>query len=97
MGQVVAQSRPNPIQQAGGDEATIDMRTYLRVEISFVNGINQTNNSTNQERPCTTTQWIEEELSICQSLHCPDLVKFPVLSQIKPHTPRLVVSFRNVL
>ena len=67
------------------------MRTYLRVEISFVNGINQTNHSTNQERPCTTTQWIEKELSICQSLHCPDLVKFPVLSQIKPHTPRLVV------
>ena len=37
------------------------MGTYLRVEISFVNGINQTNHSTNQERPCTTTQWIEKE------------------------------------
>ena len=60
-----------------------------------VNGINQTNHSTNQERPCTTTQWIEKELSICRSLHCPDPVKFPVLSQIKPHTPRLVVSFRQ--
>eukprot|EP01079_Euglenida_sp_SAG-EU17-18_P009381 gene9381-1687_t len=44
-------------------------------EISFVNRINQTNHSTNQERPCTTIQRIEKELSICQSYLCPDLVR----------------------
>lgn len=66
-------------------------------EISFVNRINQTNHSTNQERPCTTIQRIEKELSICQSYLCPDLVRFPVLSQIKPHTPRLVVLLRQFL
>ena len=31
-------------------------------EISFVNRINQTNHSTNQERPCTTIRRIEKEL-----------------------------------
>ncbi len=41
--------------------------TYWAVEISFVNGINQTNHFTNQERPCTTVKRIEKELSICQS------------------------------
>ncbi len=71
--------------------------TYLAVEISFVNGINQTGHPTNQQRPCTTIQRILKELSICQSSHCPDLVRFPVLGQIKPHTPRLVVSFRQFL
>ena len=70
---------------------------YCKAEISFVIGINQTNHSTNQERPCTTVRQIEKELAICQSLYRPDLVTFPVLSQIKPHTPRLVVSFRQFL
>ena len=53
-------SRSN-LGKPNGGETTIDTGTYLRVEISFVNGINQTNHSTNQERPCTTTQWIEKE------------------------------------
>ena len=28
-----------------------------------------------------------KELSVCQSCYCPDLVSFPVLSQIKPQAP----------
>ena len=70
---------------------------YWEAEISLVIGINQTNHSTNQERPCTTVQRIKKELSICQSQLRPDLVTFRVLSQIKPHTPRLVVPFRQFL
>ena len=34
---------------------------------------------------------------ICQSLLCLDLVSFPVLSQIKPQAPLLVVPFRQFL
>ena len=74
-----------------------DTRGYWKAEISLVIGINQTNHSTNQERPCTTVQRIKKEPTVCQSLQRPDLVTFPVLSQIKPHTPRLVVSFRQFL
>jgi hypothetical protein len=70
---------------------------YWKAEISLVIGINQTNHSTNQERPCTTVQRIKKERSICQSQLRPDPVSFPVLSQIKPHTPRLVVPFRQFL
>jgi len=34
----------------------------------------------------------------CQSSVCPDPVRFPALSQIKPHAPRvLVVPFRQFL
>ena len=71
--------------------------SYWAAWISSVDGINQTNHSTDQKRPCTTIQGIEKEHSICQSSPCPDLVKFPVLSQIKPHAPRLVVPFRQFL
>ena len=46
---------------------------------------------------CTTTHRIKKELSICQSLQCLDLVSFPVLSQIKPQAPLLVVPFRQFL
>lgn len=70
---------------------------YWAAWISSVDGINQTNHSTDQKRPCTTIQGIKKEHSICQSSPCPDLVKFPVLSQIKPHAPRLVVPFRQFL
>ena len=70
---------------------------YWAAWISSVDGINQTNHSTDQKRPCTTIQGIEKEQSICQSSPCPDLVKFPVLSQIKPHAPHLVVPFRQFL
>lgn len=70
---------------------------YWAAWISSVDGINQTNHSTDQKRPCTTIQGIEKEHSICQSSPCPDLVKFPVLGQIKPHAPRLVVPFRQFL
>ena len=61
------------------------------------NGINQPNDSTNQKRPRSTTHRIKKELSICQSLLCLDLVRFPVLSQIKPHAPLPVVPFRQFL
>lgn len=71
--------------------------SYWAAWISSVDGINQTNHSTDQKRPCTTIQGIEKEHSICQSSPCPDLVKFPVLSQIKPHAPHLVVPFRQFL
>eukprot|EP00830_Metopus_es_P019296 TRINITY_DN705_c0_g1_i2.p1 TRINITY_DN705_c0_g1~~TRINITY_DN705_c0_g1_i2.p1 ORF type:complete len:261 (+),score=-8.34 TRINITY_DN705_c0_g1_i2:276-1058(+) len=71
------------------------MELIQQVKISFVNGINQTNHSTNQERPCTTTQQIKKELSICQSFYCLDLVSFPVLSQIKPQAPLLVCPSVN--
>jgi len=53
---------------------------YWKAEISLVIGINQTNHSTNQERPCTTVQRIKKERSICQSQLRPDPVSFPVLS-----------------
>ena len=43
------------------------------------------------------THRIKKELSICQSSLCLDLVSFPVLSQIKPQAPRLVVPFRQFL
>ena len=46
----------------------------LQVKISSVNEINQTNHSTNQERPCTNAHRIEKELSTCQPLLCLDLV-----------------------
>lgn len=69
----------------------------VEAEISPVIGINQTNHSTDQERPCTTVPRIKKELSICPSQLGQDLVTFPVLSQIKPHTPRLVVPFRQFL
>ena len=70
---------------------------YSKVEISLVVGLNQTDHYTNQERPCTTIQGIKKGLSICQSQPCLDLVTFPVLNQIKPHTPRLVVPIRQFL
>ena len=65
--------------------------------VSPVTGINLTNHSTNQQRPCTTSHRIVKELSVCQSFPCPDLVSFPVLSQIKPQAPLLVVPFRQFL
>ena len=71
--------------------------TSVEAEISPVIGINQTNHSTDQERPCTIVPRIKKELSICPSQLGQDLVTFPVLSQIKPHTPRLVVPFRQFL
>eukprot|EP00831_Metopus_contortus_P079743 TRINITY_DN7_c0_g1_i34.p1 TRINITY_DN7_c0_g1~~TRINITY_DN7_c0_g1_i34.p1 ORF type:complete len:236 (+),score=-19.23 TRINITY_DN7_c0_g1_i34:611-1318(+) len=75
----------------------IAKRSSQQVKVSFVIGINQTNHSTNQERPCTTTHRIKKELSICQSCQCLDLVNFSVLSQIKPQAPLLVVPFRQFL
>jgi len=65
--------------------------------ISLVNGISQTNHSTNQKRPCTTVHRIKKGQSTCPSPPCSDAVTFPVLGQIKPQTPRLVVSFRQFL
>ena len=44
-----------------------------------------------------TTPRIKNELSICQSVLCLDLVSFPVLSQIKPQAPLLVVPFCQFL
>ena len=44
---------------------------YSEAEVSLVIRINQTNHSTNQERPCTTVQRIKKEPSICQSRLCP--------------------------
>ena len=65
--------------------------------MSLVIGNNQTNHSTNQERPCMTVERIKKELSICQSRLRPDLVSVPVLTQSKPHTPRLVVPLYQFL
>jgi len=45
----------------------------------------------------TFDQKKKKELSVCQSLLCLDLVSFPVLSQIKPQAPLLVVPFRQFL
>ena len=55
------------------------------------NGINMTNDSTNEERRCTMTHGIEKELSLCQSLLCLDTVRFPVLRHIEPRAPLPVV------
>ena len=70
---------------------------YWEADVSLVIGINQTNHSTNQERPCTTIHRIKKERSVCPSWLCSDLVTFRVLSQIKPQIPRLVVPFRQFL
>ena len=40
---------------------------------------------------------IESRKIFNQSSLCPDLVSFPVLSQIKPQAPLLVVPFRQFL
>ena len=71
--------------------------TMWQAKVSFFNGINQPNHSTNQKRPCSTTHRIKKELSICQSLLFLDLVKFPVLSPIRPQAPLLLVPFRHFL
>ena len=94
-----AQRTGTPRRPLGLHPRPYQMRApgYWEAEISLVIGINQTNHSTNQERPCTTVHRIKKELSICPSRLRPDLVTFPVLSQIKPHTPRLVVPFRQFL
>lgn len=91
--------RSPPLAEAKQGIAVLkdDLGSYWAAWISSVDGINQTNHSTDQKRPCTTIQGIEKEHSICQSSPCPDLVKFPVLGQIKPHAPRLVVPFRQFL
>jgi len=39
----------------------------------------------------------KKELSVYQSLLCLDLVRFPVLSHIKPQTPLQVVAFHQFL
>jgi len=81
----------------GGLPYKVRDQGYYPAEISPVIGINQTNHSTDQERPCTTFPRIKKEHSICPSQLGPDLVTFRVLGQIKPHTPRLVVPFRQFL
>lgn len=63
--------------------------------ISFVFEINQTIQTTNHQRPCTTTQEIKKAHSNCQSFSCPDLVSFPALSQIDPQIPLLVCHSVN--
>lgn len=70
---------------------------YWVVKTSPVIGINQTNHFTNQERPCTTPGVIQRGIQPVMSLPRAIQVTFPVLSQIKPHTPRLVVPFRQFL
>ncbi len=70
---------------------------YWEVKTSLVIGINQTNRFTNQERPCTTLRIIERVLQPVISLPRAIQVTFPALGQIKPHTPRLVVPFRQFL
>lgn len=63
--------------------------------ISFVFEINQTIQTTNHQRPCTTTQEIKKAHSNCQSFSCPDLVSFPALGQIDPQIPLLVCHSVN--
>ena len=74
---------------------------FLSLPRSFLcthrNGINKTNDSTNEERQCTMSHGIGKEMSICQFLLCLDLVRFPVPSHIKPQTPLLTTLFRLFL
>lgn len=88
---------PTPMAQRITDPTKCEPEARWEGDVSLVIGINQTNHSTNQERPCTTVHRIKKELSVCPSQLRPDLVTFPALSQIKPHTPRLVVPFRQFL
>ena len=69
--------------------------TVKQAQVSFVNGINQTNHCTHKERPCPITRRIKKKMSVCQSLLRQDLASFPVLSQMLPQTPLLVVPFRR--
>lgn len=61
-----------------------------RARVAPVSGINQTGHPTGQERPCTTLCRIS-----ARSPRLRPAVSCPVLSQIKPHAPLLVVSFRQ--
>lgn len=69
----------------------------------FVTEIDLTDHSTNYERPCTTKFIIMRAILIEYSRRLSvnelraTLVRFPVLSQIEPQAPRLVVSFRQFL
>ena len=51
-----------PPPDGGPHTVAPNARVYVAASVSFVNGINQTNRSTNHQRPCTTTQRIEKEL-----------------------------------
>ena len=44
----------------------------------------------------SSTERLKARQMICQSSPCPDLMSFPVLSQIKPQAPLLVVPFCQV-
>src|SRR5438045_2539216 len=66
-------------------------------ERSSVTRINHTNRRTDEQRPHTRTHRIANELSDCEALLCLDLVSFPLLIQIKPQAPLLVVPFRQCL
>ena len=58
--------RPGAPRRAGGPTGC-ETQGYWEADVSLVIGINQTNHSTNQERPCTTIRGIKKELSICPS------------------------------
>jgi hypothetical protein len=86
-----------------GKEETRSIQTIVSIKInlknysliSFVFEINQTIQTTNHQRPCTTTQEIKKAHSNCQSVSCPDRVSFPALSQIDPQIPLLVCHSVN--
>lgn len=66
--------------------------------VSFVIGINQTNQSTNLPRQCTIRKKAQnlERAAVCQSSQCPALVRFPVLGQIESQAPLLVVPLPSI-
>eukprot|EP00828_Plagiopyla_frontata_P000274 TRINITY_DN0_c13_g1_i3.p1 TRINITY_DN0_c13_g1~~TRINITY_DN0_c13_g1_i3.p1 ORF type:complete len:198 (+),score=-27.58 TRINITY_DN0_c13_g1_i3:354-947(+) len=74
-----------------------DPAPIQQVKVSFVNGINQTNHSTNQERPCTTTHRIKKELSFLSipPMSCPG--KFPRVESNQAAGSTPCVPFRQFL
>ena len=70
----------------------INLLNKLIIRISYVYEINHTSYPTNTHRPCTTKNTITQKFFVFLSL-----IKFPMLSQIKPKNPRLMVPFRQLL
>ena len=81
-------------QQRQREKKTLHGPAY---PISFVIAIKQTNHIHQPEAAMHHPSWNQAKALTWQSFPCPIQLKFPVLSRIKPHNPRLVVVLRQFL
>lgn len=70
----------------------------IMIEVSLVIEINQKNQSTHFPKAMHYVKKAQnqERAAVCLSSLCSALVSFPVLSQIKPHDPLLVVPLPSI-